>query len=58
MQGALLQRLVFGRGGEHCDLALAVEVRAGKPSDPEVAVRVRQGTLRSSSWGPTGNTLP
>ena len=28
-------------------------------SDPEVAVRVRRGTLRSSacSWGPAGNTL-
>ena len=31
----------------------------GKRSDPELAVRARRGTLRSSacSWGPAGNTL-
>ena len=54
----LIQRLLFGSGGEHCDLELAVEVRRGS-FDPEVAVQVRRGTLRSRvcSWGPAGITL-
>ena len=40
----LLMSLLFGSGGEHCDLPLAVEVR--------------QGTLCSWAccWGPAGNT--
>ena len=39
-------------GREHCDLALAVEVRR-EHSDRGLAVRVRRGTLRSRacSWG-------
>ena len=40
-----IQRLLFGSGGEHCDLALAIEVR--------------QGPLRSRAcnWGPAWTTL-
>ena len=50
----LILSLPFGSGGEHCDLALAVEVRHMEHSDPEfgpsgehcnlpLAVEVRQG---------------
>ena len=58
----MLQGLLFGCGGEHgehCDLALAVEVQQFEHFAPEVAVRVRRGTLRSSacSGGQAGITL-
>ena len=44
-QNTAILRLQLGSDGEH--------------SDPQLAVRVRQGTLRSCdcSWGPVGNTL-
>ena len=44
----LIQRLLFGSGGGHCDLALAVDMR----SDRALAVRFRWGSLRSGgcSW--------
>ena len=58
----LIRSLLSGSGGENFDLALAVEVwtlglqlkSGGEHSDPELAVRVRRKTLRSSacSWGP------
>ena len=43
-ENTLIHRLLFGSGGEHCDLALAVDVR--------------RGTLWSwpCCWGPAGNT--
>ena len=52
----LMLSLLFGSGGERCDLAPAVGVRGalilsllfgsdGERSDPQLAVRVRQGTL-------------
>ena len=32
----MIQRLLFGSGGEHCDLELAVEVRRGEEDEEEV----------------------
>ena len=46
MANTLLQRLLSGCGGEHCDRALQRR-SGGDHSDPELAVRVRRGTLRS-----------
>ena len=54
LAGNALILLLFGSGGDHRDHELAVEVRRVALLYPGLAVRVRQGTRRSSacSWGP------